>query len=230
MNNELLQELLTQLKEQQEMITQLKTMVYKLEKKNEPKPKKEKKGEGGGMQVVQPIRKLEDIQRFKQALQNAYHPKYYVLFILGINTNLRISDILALKVRDVRDRLHIETIEKKTKKPRLIIINDAVRSVVDPYIEDMNDDDYLFYSREGDNKPLTRQAVEHFLSKVADSLNFDFRFGCHSLRKTWGYHAWKAGTPLAVIQKGLNHTKLETTYTYLGITQDELDEAFSRTL
>jgi site-specific recombinase XerD len=150
-----------------------------------------------------------------------------LLFTLGINTNLRVSDMLTLRVGDVKGT-HIEICEQKTKKYRLTLINDKLRKAIDEYIVGRGDNEYLFKSREGDNKPMTRQNVEIMLSDAARACGITYRVGCHSMRKTWGYHAWKYnGVHIAIIQQAYNHRDLETTKRYLGMTQDDLDEAFS---
>ena len=97
------------------------------------------------MEVVQPIRNKEIIAQFKNVL---LHKSYrdYILFVIGINTGLRISDILQLKVEDVKGS-HIVITEKKTNKHKRFYINEQLRKELNKYIEGMNNDDYLFTSR-----------------------------------------------------------------------------------
>ena len=73
------------------------------------------------MNIVQPIKKIEDIQKIKKYL--AKRPRNALLFSFGINTGLRISDILSLDVGDVKDRDYIEIREKKTNKYKKFPLN-----------------------------------------------------------------------------------------------------------
>ena len=107
------------------------------------------------MNKVEPIRdkqKIEDMktQLLKSSLRN------YMIFVVGINTGLRISDILKLKVKDVKDKSHIKLKEGKTNKSKKFYINSELKKELDKYIKNMAGHEYLFQSRNGTNKPLSR--------------------------------------------------------------------------
>ena len=74
------------------------------------------------MNFVQPIRDKQKIDEIKAILKRQSGRDYF-LFIIGINTGLRISDILKLQVKDVREKTHITLNEQKTGKPRRFRIN-----------------------------------------------------------------------------------------------------------
>ena len=65
------------------------------------------------MKFVEPIRDKRKIELVKVILKkNDFRD--YMLFLMGINSGLRISDILKLKVSDVRGKQYIEVKEQKT--------------------------------------------------------------------------------------------------------------------
>ena len=172
------------------------------------------------MEVVQPIRSKETIAQFKNIL---LHRSYrdYILFVIGINTGLRISDILQLKVEDVKGT-HIVITEKKTNKHKRFYINEQLRKELNKYIKGMNDNDYLFPSRKGD-KPITRVQAYRILNDVAEKLGID-EVGTHTLRKTFGYWHYQQYKDVAILQDIFNHSSPSVTLRYIGITDDIKDK------
>lgn len=182
------------------------------------------------MQTVQPIKDKEKIEAMKKILR-ASTLRNELLFVLGINTGLRISDILSLKIADVLtkkgvvDRLEIR--EKKTRKKRTIALSKKTCRLIERYLEteraDSRYDEPLFRSQKGGNA-ISRQHAYDILNKAARSVGITERIGTHSLRKTFGYFAYKQGIDLAMIQKLLNHSSQAETLRYIGITQEQMDE------
>jgi site-specific recombinase XerD len=77
-------------------------------------------------------------------------------------------------------------------------------------------------------KSISRVQAYRVIRTGAEALGFDARVSCHSLRKTFGYHAWKHGISPAVIMKVYNHSSLAVTQCYLGITQDDINDCYSK--
>lgn len=172
------------------------------------------------MNTVQPIRDKEIISKFKgELLKRGYRD--YMLFVIGINTGLRISDILKLKVSDIKDRTHITIVEQKTDKPKRFMINDMLRQDIDKYINGMADDEYLFASRKGD-KPITRIQAYRILNDVAAIIGVE-EVGTHTLRKTFGYWHYKQYKDVAILQDIFNHSAPSVTLRYIGINDDIKD-------
>lgn len=173
------------------------------------------------MDLVQPIRDKKVIEQFKnELLKNGYRD--YMMFIIGINTGLRISDILNLKISDVRDKTHITIAEKKTKKNKRFMINTMLKADIDKYITTMNDNDWLFPSRKGD-KAISRVQAYRILNKVAEKLGVE-EIGTHTLRKTFGYWHYKQYKDVAILQDIFNHSAPSITLKYIGINDDVKDK------
>jgi len=147
-----------------------------------------------------------------------------MLFVIGINTGLRIGDLLQLKVENVKNKSHIIIKEQKTSKNKQILINSNLCKEINKYIEDMAEHEYLFQSRIGENKPLSRFQAYRILSAAGKEAGLD-RIACHSTRKTFGYHQYKRYKDVALLQKLFNHSSPAITLDYIGITQDIIDDS-----
>jgi integrase len=173
------------------------------------------------MELVQPIRDKELINKFKgELLKSGFRD--YMLFVIGINTGLRISDILELRVTDVKGRTHISITEKKTKKNKRFLINSMLRQEIDRYIEGMTENEYLFKSQKGENKPISRIQAYRILNNVANKLAME-EIGTHTLRKTFGYWHYQQNKDVAILQDIFNHSAPSVTLRYIGITDDNKD-------
>jgi len=182
------------------------------------------------MRRVQPIRDIKKIKAIKGNLKKR-NPRDFLLFTLGINTGLRISDILKLKVEDVKDRAgdikeYLDLNEKKTKKQRLIYINDEVKLALEYYFNKTGIYDlerYLFISGKSKvNKPISRIRAWQLIQSWCQEVGIKGRVGTHTIRKTAGYQMRIAGVPIELIQEVLGHQSISMTKRYLGITDDEV--------
>lgn len=149
-----------------------------------------------------------------------------MLFLFGIYSGLRISDILKLRVRDVKGKDKIIMKEMKTKKDRRFQINKKLKKELDNYIKEKKDYEFLFKSRKGCNKPITRQQAWQILKEAGEKFGIE-SIGTHTLRKTFGYHLYMQTKNIALVQKILNHSSPEITMVYIGITQDAMDKAIN---
>ncbi len=176
---------------------------------------------------VQPLRTQEEINDLKWSLERYCSPRDLFLFVFGINTGLRVSDLLPLRVSDVRDRTHVLIIEKKTgKKKRFPIL--ALQSEIVRYTASMKLQEYLFPSRKG-NSPITTTQAYRALVKAASMINRD-DIGTHTMRKTFGYHYYKQTKDIVTLMEIFNHSAPSITKRYIGITQDEIDESLKNFL
>lgn len=187
------------------------------------------------MKSVDPIRDIKKVNAMKNYLRGK-DLRDYTLFVLGINMALRISDLLNLKWNDVlkdnkKTFKEIHLIEQKTKKERKIKLNKTSQKALREFLDSLDTysvDDYIFKSRQGNMKPITRQQALNILKSSAKSVGIQDNVGTHTLRKTWGYHAWKNGFNPALIMETLNHSNLSVTKRYLGIRQDDINDLYDK--
>lgn len=178
------------------------------------------------MATVQPIRDTEAIENMKRVLKKNGQ-RDYMLFVTGINTGLRISDILKLKVSDVKNKTHITIKEKKTGKAKRLLLNATFKAELDEYILDMEDDSPLFKSQKGINKPICGIRAWGILNEAADKCGLT-EIGTHTLRKTFGYHFYQQYKDVALLQEIFNHSSPSVTLRYIGINSDIIDTAISK--
>lgn len=178
------------------------------------------------MNYVEPIRQSNIVHDIESYLKKK-NERDYIMFLCGIYTGLRISDILRLKIGDVKNRKYIYLREKKTGKQKNIKINPFLKREFANYVYDKDPDDYLIKSRQGYNKPITRSMAYKILQDVADRFGLDC-VGCHTLRKTFGYHYYKQTKDLAKLMMIFNHADQSYTLRYIGINQESMDDAMDR--
>lgn len=182
------------------------------------------------MEFVQPIRDLKQIETIKKLLK-LRNMRDYCLFVLGINSGLRISDLLKLRISDIsergkiKDRIRLR--EKKTNKFKDFPLSNSTKAALKEYLKTRkyNEDEPLFISRKNKGFLLRQQAYK-IINDVAKSVGIKEKIGTHTLRKTFGYHAYNNGYDIALIQKLFNHSSPSVTLRYIGITQDEMDNVY----
>lgn len=199
--------------------------------------------------TAEPIKSTETIKQISQYLIEHERYRDNMLFIVGINFGLRVSDLLQLRYfmlidNDYTFRNSFPILEKKTKntrkvkKNRYITINDAVIEAVTLYLEHNHCkmDDYLFRSesnRGGNlNKPMSRISVDRILKGIAEEVGLTEKISTHTLRKTFGYHqmVMSGNDPrkLLLLQKIFGHSSAAQTLAYIGITQEEISDAYNQ--
>lgn len=189
------------------------------------------------MSTTQPIRSLEQLHLFKNYYKSEKpNARNYVLITVGLNTALRISDILNLTYGDIYNfpqnkwKSHITIHEQKTGKINRIFINKEIHTTLDSYIDPLSHkpNDWLFASRGNHDKPLSRYQAYRLIREAADYAGLENNISCHSLRKTFGYHAWRQGTSSVLLMNIYNHSSFQITKRYLGIEQDDKDAVFEK--
>lgn len=199
--------------------------------------------------TAEPIKSLEDIDRISEYLINNGRYRDNMLFIVGINFGLRISDLLQLRFTQlINDDFTFKTtfpvLEKKTRntrkvqRNRYISINDAVVDAVTLYLQhnQCKLDDFLFRSESNRgsnlNKPMSRMSADRILKGIAEDLHLDIKIATHSLRKSFAYHQMVMSNndprKLLLLQKMFGHSSVAQTLDYIGITEEEIEDAYMK--
>lgn len=184
----------------------------------------------GDIIKVSPIRKKEHIAAIKKLLKSK--ARDLAIFVLGINTALRASDLLRITVGQVE---HLEVggsfaiREKKTRKVRKVFLNEASYEAIQAYLKvrrETGANAPLFLSRIGKNRAITVSYLNNLMKCWCKKVGIRENIGSHSLRKTWGYQQRMKGTGVPVLMVAMNHSTQFQTLSYLGIEDEELMDAF----
>lgn len=191
------------------------------------------------MGTTVPIKNKEKLEQFRNYYRNIeYSPRNYALIVLGLNSALRIGDMLSLRWQDVyvmerkKYREHLSIVEKKTGKNNMLAINTPLQEALEFYrlsLDSFQKDAFIFASRKPPHDNISRSQAFRIIKKAAESCGLDHRVSCHSLRKTFGYHAWRNGFPPALLMNIYNHSSYDITKRYLCIDQVEKDEVYLKT-
>ena len=188
------------------------------------------------MSATKPIKNQENIQRLKDYFLGQKRYRDYTLVTFGLNTALRISDLLSLTWKDVYQfdthcfYTYVNVKEQKTGKMNQIYLNVAVIQALSLLLEhnpDISGDTYILKSRKG-TQPISRIQAYRIIHDAGNALGFETKVSCHSLRKTFGYQAWKQGAEPALIMNIYNHSSYQITKRYLCIDQDDRDSLYQR--
>lgn len=196
----------------------------------------------------EPIRKLEDIEKISNYLLSNGRYRDYMLFIVGINFGLRVSDLRQLRFcnlinNDLTFKETFPILEIKTRNTRrnrhnrYITINNAVIQAVTTYLEHtpgVSLNDYMFTSHSNNSlsgdEPLNRKSIYMILKGINDDLDLGIHMSTHTLRKTFGYHQMVLGNNdprrLLLLSRIFGHSSTVITMDYIGITYDEIEDAY----
>jgi integrase len=182
--------------------------------------------------TVHPIKTIEDIKFIEQRVV-ADKPRDHAIFVFGINSNLRASDLVRIKVGEVRylnpgDNFQLS--EQKTGKKRFVTVNNKMHAAIQPLLKDLSDDQYLFASAKfGGTQPLTVAYLNRLVKGWCRQAKLRGNFGSHTLRKTWAHTQYRHfGADIADIMEALNHSSQKETLRYIGIEQVRVKDLFMR--
>ena len=187
------------------------------------------------MKTTEPVRDKRQIRLLVDYYLKRGQIRNYVLIVMGLHTALRVSDLLLLRWDDVYDfdsdcvRQNITLTEKKTGKTKSIALHAniiaALRLFADSPDKPAKLGAFLFESPRT-KKAIVRSQAYRVIRAAGEAVGIATRVACHSLRKTFGYHAWKDGRSPEILMKIYNHSSLAITARYLGITQDDINAVY----
>jgi len=183
------------------------------------------------MTATEPIRDKKQLRELAGYWLNKGNLRNYVLIVLGVCTALRISDLLRLTWDDVYDRehskfrSHITITERKTGKVKVIALNSQAIKALQMYLLNRQGA-FIFQTNRKADKPISRIQAWRIIKQAADAIKIAGCIACHSLRKTFGYFAWKSGVLPVMLMDIYNHSSFEITRRYLGISQDDRDNVY----
>lgn len=179
------------------------------------------------MNEVDAVKSKDDIQTINSLLRKHGGEIYSDIWSLGINTALRISDLLAIKMESLTsDTLTLK--EAKTGKTRHITLNRPAQEVVRRRLHDYPSDTYLFQAkanRSSVSKHIDRSTVARKFKEIGEIVKISL--GTHSMRKTRGYQMYRAGVQIEKICRVLNHSTPAVTLRYIGIEKQDIQDTYT---
>ncbi|MCI8494297.1 MAG: tyrosine-type recombinase/integrase [Lachnospiraceae bacterium] len=184
------------------------------------------------MATTEPIRNKKQFKALAEYFLRKGQLRNYTMVIMGTYTALRISDLLRLKWSDVYDEerqiffSHVTIIEHKTGKTKTLALNaQIIGALRQCYCQRRGE--FIFANNRKNAKAISRVQAWRIIHTAAHAIGITGKIACHSLRKTWGYHAWTSGSVSPVIiMEVYNHSNYKITKRYLGVAQDDLDKAY----
>ncbi|PKG24242.1 tyrosine-type recombinase/integrase [Niallia nealsonii] len=175
------------------------------------------------MEYVDPIKDIESINAIKEVLKKQSQ-RDLLLFVFGINTGIRVSDLLSLKVGDIRDQDGIKEFLylQDSNDQKAYYINNRIYIELEEYLKDhdFKEEDFLFKSKKND-QAITRQQAYRIIHNAAKEVGIPGKIGMHTLRKTFGYHAYRKGIAISILMETYHHHSPSETLRYIGINKEE---------
>ena len=181
----------------------------------------------------------EEVQRTLAAFDGPSAVRDRALFLLGVRSGFRISELLSLRLIDVSprgklvDRVSVARRHMKKKvEGRTLLLHPEAREALALWIEElrrngyMTSDTFVFQSRKGRNAALSRVQAYRILQSVFERAGIGGSLGTHTMRKTFANRVYeRLDKDLLKTQKALGHKNINSTVSYLSFREEEIDEA-----
>ena len=182
------------------------------------------------MAITEPIKSKKQLQQLAGYWLKRGNYRNYTLIVLGVYTALRTGDLLRLTWESVYDeergefRSHVTLTERKTGKRKTIALNSQAINALRMYHPHKRGK-YIFASNRKEDRAISRVQAWRIIKAATEAVCAAGRVA-FSLRKTFGFFAWKSGVLPVMLMDLFNHSSFEITRRYLGIAQEDRDKVY----
>ena len=181
----------------------------------------------------------EEVREVAMSFWGEHARRDKALFLLGVKSGFRISELLSLRLRDVQqagrlvDRVTVARRNMKKKlEGRTVLLHPDAKAALAGWLAELGNwcpldsDTFIFQSRKGDNRPISRIQAYRILHEACDACELTGKLGTHSMRKTFANKVYDAlEHDLVRTQRALGHRNINSTVQYLSFREEEIDEA-----
>ena len=181
----------------------------------------------------------QEIEQVSASFTGRFALRDRALFLLGLKSGFRISELLSLQMRDIApngrlvDRVTVQRRHMKKKtEGRTVLLHPIAKAALGAWIDDAGEklslrpDSLVFQSRKGGNRAITRIQFYRFLAKAFGANGITGKLGTHCMRKSFANKIYDMlGGDLAKTQQALGHRNINSTVQYLSFREEEIDEA-----
>lgn len=165
------------------------------------------------MTECSPIKDIYTIEKIKDLYKKKKQLRDLLLFELGINTGLRLKDLLKLKVKDVINK-HYLVNQKQT-----FFLSDEIRNLIVKITNNQKSSEYLFQSKS--KKQLDRTSVFYSFKDICSELALPKDISVASWRKTFAYHHYQKYKDLSYLQWLFNQTTVDVTLNFIDVQENK---------
>jgi site-specific recombinase XerD len=168
-----------------------------------------------------PVFSKEDIEHI---LKNITNKKHKTMLLLAYSAGLRVSEVVALRIKEIDSyRMIIRIIGAKGKKDRIIPLSKTALKYIKDYIAEYKPSDYLFEGQDR-QEAYSKRSLQMVLEKAKLAAGINRKGSIHALRHSYATHLIDKGVDITYIQKLLGHNDLKTTLRYLHVTTRDLNK------
>lgn len=180
-----------------------------------------------------------EVKRVAASFKGPHGKRDRAMFLLGVRSGFRISEILSLRVADlmhggkVADRVSVSRRFMKGKtEGRSVVLHPEARAALGSWVAELRKsgplslDAFVFQSRKGDNRPISRVQAWRLLHARFEALGLSGKLGTHSLRKTFAAGVYsRLSFDLVRTRAAMGHRSISSTVAYLSFRESDVDAA-----